>query len=177
MAKPRTKTRGANIPVPQNREDAARAVREIGDANRELARLEAAMNDEIARVKEQFENQATPFRDFVAGRTEGLKMWAEANRTELTGGDKTKTVDLGTGELKWRQTPPKVTIRGKLEDCIAALKRLGLKRFIRIKEEVDRDAMLRDKVAAATVPGVSVGSEGEDFYVEPFEAALAKVGG
>lgn len=177
MAKPRTKTRGANIPVPQSREEAARAVREIGDAGRELARLETAMNDEIAAVKERFENQATPFRDFVAGRTEGLKMWAEANRTALTGGDKTKTVDLGTGELKWRQTPPKVSIRGKVEDCIAALKRLGLKRFIRIKEEVDREAMLKDKAAARTVPGVSIGSEGEDFYVEPFEAELARAEG
>lgn len=58
MSKLRTKTIGANLPVPQNRDDAARAVREIGDDRRRLARLEADMNDRIAALKERYEEVA-----------------------------------------------------------------------------------------------------------------------
>src|SRR5690606_38931368 len=53
MAK--TKTLGANLAVPQSREDAARMVREIGDLTRRKDRLEADMNDELTRIKELFE--------------------------------------------------------------------------------------------------------------------------
>ena len=90
----------------------------------------------------------------------------------LTGGDKTKTVDLGTGVLKWRFRPPSVRIL-KAEDVIARLKALALGRFVRTKEEVDKEAMLKEPQVARTVAGVSIGSGGEDFIVEPFEAELA----
>ncbi|MEN5083709.1 host-nuclease inhibitor Gam family protein [Bosea sp. TWI1241] len=172
MTKLRTKTIGANLPVPQNRDDAARAVREIGDDRRRLARLEADMNDRIAKLKQQYEQQAEPVRERISGATEGLKMWAEANRAALTGGDKTKTVDLGTGEVKWRLRPPSVRVT-KLDDVLKRLRDLGLSKFIRVKEEVNKDALLAEPDAARTVAGISIGSPGEDFIVEPFEAALS----
>ncbi|HEV2556840.1 MAG TPA: host-nuclease inhibitor Gam family protein [Bosea sp. (in: a-proteobacteria)] len=172
MSRLKSKTLGANLPVPQNRDDAARAVREIGDDRRRLARLEADMNDRIAKLKQDYEEKAEPFRERVAASTEGLKMWAEANRTALTGGDKTKTVDLGTGEVKWRLRPPSVRIT-KVEDVLSRLRDLGLSRFIRVKEEPNKEAILADAETARTVTGIAIGTAGEDFIVEPFEAALA----
>lgn len=167
----KTKTRAANLTVPQNRDEAAAAVRVIGELNRDIARITADMNDELAATKERFEKDAAPLRLRIETATEGLKMWAEANRTALTGGDKTKTVNLGTGEVKWRLRPPSVKIRGA-DAVINALRTLGLGRFIRIKEDVDKEAMLREADVARTVPGVSIGTDGEDFVVEPFEAEL-----
>lgn len=168
----RSKTRGANFRVPQTREDAATAVREIGEVNREIARIEADMNDELARIKEEFVARANPLRDQVEATTEGLKMWAEANRAVLTGGDKTKTVSLGTGEIKWRNRPPAVKPRGKLDELLDRLRTLGLGRFIRVSEAIDKEAMLREPEVARTVPGISIASAGEDFVVEPFETEL-----
>ncbi len=170
MAK--AKTFGANLPVPQSREEAASVVTAIGELNRKLARLQADMNDELAAVKERFEKEAEPHREALAGKTEGLKMWAEANRAALTAGDKTKTVDLGTGLIKWRLRPPMVRI-AKTADVIERIKTLGLSRFLRVKEEVDKEAMLAEADVARTIAGVSIGSAGEDFIVEPFEAELA----
>lgn len=172
MSKLKTKILGANLPVPQNRDDAARCVREIGDDRRRLARLEADMNDRIAALKQRYEEQAGPISERVTAATEGLKIWAEANRTALTGGDKTKTVDVGTGEIKWRLRPPSVTIR-KLDDVLVRLRELGLTRFIRVKEEANKDALRAEPEIARTITGVSIGTAGEDFIVEPFEAALA----
>lgn len=168
-----TKTMGANIVVPQSRDEATAALARIGVAQRKLIRAKADLDDRVAKLKEAAETAATPLAEDVERLTEGLKIWAEANRTQLTGGDRTKTVNLGTGEIKWRIQPPRVTLRGSVEVIIDACRTLGLGRFVRVKEEISREAMLADADIARTIPGVSIGTEGEAFVVEPFEIDLA----
>lgn len=169
MAK--TKTKAANTAVPQSQDEATRFVREIGDLNRQVARIQADMNDRLAEIKEQAEREAAPLGDRVRDLTEGLRIWCEANRARLTDGMKRKFADLGTGRIEWRLAPPKVTIKG-VEAAIAAIKTLGALEFLRTKTEIDKEAMLRDREKARLVPGVTIGSEGENFSVEPFEAAI-----
>jgi len=171
MAK-KTKTLGVNLPVPQNRDDAAAAIRQIGEKNREIARIEANMNDRLAVIKEESEVLAAPLKDDVVGLTEGLKVWAEANRDALTNGGKVKFSDLGTGKISWRLRPAKVTLR-EIEKIIERLKALGKQKFLRTKEEVNKEAMLDAPDEARMIAGVSIGSEGEDFVVEPFEAEIS----
>jgi len=171
MAK-KTKTLGLNLPVPQNRDDAAETLRLIGETNRQIARIEADMNDEIALLKEAAERKAVPLKEQVVAWTEGLKVWAEANRDALTNGGKTKTADLGTGKISWRLRPPSVRIKGA-ETVIETIKKLGFTKFLRTKEEINKEAMSDDPVHARMIAGVSVASAGEDFIVEPFEAELS----
>lgn len=174
--KTKVTTLGTNYPVPQSREQAASAVAEIGALNREIGRIEAALNDRIAKAKEDAEARAAPLRDRVAASTEGLRIWAEANRADLTNGGKVKTADLGTGTLSWRTLPPKVRLPGKPEAITALIDRLksmGLQRLIRTSEEVSKEAILAEPVLVATVPEIKVGSAGEAFSVEPFEVALS----
>lgn len=172
MAK-KAKTRGINLPVPQNRDEAANAVKLIGENNRAVMRIEADMNDAITVIKRDAEEQAMPLREQVAALTEGLKTWAEANRDTLTRGDRTKTADLGTGTVSWRLKPPSVRLTG-VERVIEAIRKLGLVAFLREKTEVNKEAMLADPEKARLVAGVSIGSEGEEFIVEPFEADISR---
>jgi phage host-nuclease inhibitor protein Gam len=170
----KTKTRGANLPVPQSREAAAEMLAAIGADQRELDRIAADMNGELSRIKTDAEAKAKPIQERIVASTEGLKVWAEANRDALTDGGKVKTADLGTGKIAWRVRPPSVTLRG-VDDILARLKALDLTRFIRTKSEVDKEAMLKEPEVARQVAGVSIGSEGEDFIVEPFAAQLSEV--
>lgn len=161
------------VRVPQNRAEAAESLRLIGEVSRRRARLEADMNDELAKVKERYDAQAAPLGAQIGGLQVALQTWCEANREAICAKG-TKTADLGTGKVNWRVLPAKVTIRGGAEAAIEALKSLGLHRFIRTKEEPNKEAMLADPEAARTVPGVSIGSEGEEFIAEPYEAVLAE---
>lgn len=172
----RTKIAGANLPVPQSREDAAEAVKRIGILNRQIARLEADLNDQIAEMKKAAEEAARPLKDQVDGATEGLKLWAEANRDKITDGGRVKFADLGTGKISWRFRPPSVRLT-KVDLILEGLKTLGLQRFIRVKEEPNKEAMLAEPDLARTVAGVAIGTEGEDFIVEPFEVELAAAKG
>lgn len=175
MAKTKTrlKTPAVAVNVPQSREMAATAIANIGALNRQLARTEANMNDELAEVKKRWEEAADPLRLQITALTQGVQTWAEANRDALTQNGKVKTAALTTGEILWRLRPPSVRITGA-EAVLDALRCLGLKRFIREKEEVNKDAILNEPEAVAHVPGIAI-SQGEDFVVVPFEAELAEV--
>lgn len=169
---PRLKTPAAAVAVPQSREMAASAIAQIGIASRELSRVTADMNDELAIVKARYEEMAEPLRAKINALTEGLQTWAEANRDTLTQNGKVKTAALTTGELAWRLRPPSVRITGA-EAVLDLLRRLGLGRFIRTKDEINKDAILNEPEAVSAVPGISI-QQGEDFVVTPFEAELVE---
>lgn len=172
----RTKANTPVIPVPQSRAEAADFLRRIGDHQRALGRIEGEMNTIIADAKSVAEKAAEVPHAQLVLLTEGLKTWCEANRTALTNGDKVKSADLGTGTVSWRTQPAKVTLKS-IDAVLAKLKELRLKAFIRTKEEVNKEAILasagkvRDRLAG--IPGLTIGSAGEAFAVEPFEASLA----
>jgi len=161
----------ARIVVPQSREEAEYWIRQIGEHRREVVRIETAMNDKIAGIKAEHEETARPYREDIEALLTGLQAWAIAHRDDLTSGGKRQSAELATGVISWRALPPRVTIR-KVESVIDALKKLGLKRFLRIREEVNKEAMLDEPDAARLVPGVTIGSAGENFNVEPFETEL-----
>ncbi len=177
MTEKKAKRLATNYPVPQNRDDCDAMIRQLGDLRREIARIEADMNDRLARIKERFEERAEPLRDKATELLSGIEHYCAANREELTGGGKVKFHRFKNGDVNWRKRPSKVTLRGT-EAVIERLKELGLKRFIRTAEQVNKEAVLSDPEAVKSVKGLSIGSEGEDFVVEPFEAELngAKAG-
>ncbi len=168
----RIKTAAAAVAF-QNREEVNEAIAQIGAAQRERDRIATAMNEELAAVRARYELEAAPHASVIEQFRQGIHIWAEANRIELTREGKTKTVKLASGEISWRTRPPKVRITG--EGIVAeALKRLGLERFLRTKVEIDKNAILADPDAVAGVKGIAL-SQGEDFVIRPFETEIEEV--
>jgi phage host-nuclease inhibitor protein Gam len=171
MTKSKTKLAAVAVKVPQSRAEAAEALRLIGERHRQIGRIEADMNDELAKAKERAEDAAAPLRASAQALMEGLKVWCEANRSTILDA-RTKTADLGTGTVSWRRRPPSVKLTA-IEAVIEACRRMGYARFLRDKTEVNKEAMLAEQDVARLVPGVSIKSVGEEFIAEPFEAELA----
>lgn len=165
----------AALPIPQSDAEAREAIRELGDLNRERMRLEAEMNDQIAALQQEYGNRVAPLGERLTALTGGLQMFCDVHRERLTGGGKVKSYQFATGKVSWRQKPAKVTLT-KIEAVIERIKAAGFaERFLRVKEEVNKEAMLEDRATASTIKGVKIGSDGEDFIVEPFEAELKEV--
>ncbi|RJX32317.1 MAG: host-nuclease inhibitor protein Gam [Oxalobacter sp.] len=169
--KPRIKT-AAQVWVAQSRDDVAAAIKQIGDHTRTVARLSTAMNDEIAAVTAKYQPDIDKAKANVEALQPGVQSWCEANRAALTENGKVKTANFVTGSVQWRQRPPSVGIRG-VDAVLELLKSLGLARFIRTKEEPNREAMLNEPDAVRTVPGITIVSGVEDFVIEPFEQEAA----
>ncbi|WP_035603566.1 host-nuclease inhibitor Gam family protein, partial [Edwardsiella tarda] len=98
----------------------------------------------------------------------GVQGWCEANRDELTCNGKVKTANLVTGDIQWRIRPPSVSVRGP-DSVMETLLRLGLSRFIRTKQEINKEAILNEPLAVAGVAGITVKTGVEDFSIIPFE--------
>jgi phage host-nuclease inhibitor protein Gam len=171
----RLKAPAVAVAVPQSAREANCFIELIGLAQRERARIEVDMNEEMARVKAAAETNAAPHKAQIEALSAGLQTWCEAHRAELTYGGKVKTHRFAAGEVAWRMCQPSVAIK-KIEDVLKALHDLGLKHFIRKREEIDKEAMLADRAAAATVPGVTIRAGVEEFVVKPFETQLEEVG-
>lgn len=171
---PKIKRPAEAAPIPQTRDQAEAALARLGTIQRELAVVQAAMEERVAGEKKLGEAEAKPLLAEAERLTQGLRLWAEAHRHALTDGGRTKTAKLATGEVSWRTRPPRVVIRDAAA-VLEALAQLQLHRFVRTKAEVDKEAMLREPGVARQVPGVSIGSEGEDIVLSPIEAPLAGV--
>ncbi len=154
--------------VPQNRDDAVFAVGRIGELRRAIAAHKALADEAIRLAGQKFEEDTAEIAVELTEHETGLQAWCEANRFSLTNDGKVKFHQFATGAIRWRVRPPKVSIRAA-EAVIDACKRLGLSQFVRVKEEINKDAMLGDADKARLIPGVSISSEGEDFVIEPAE--------
>jgi phage host-nuclease inhibitor protein Gam len=164
------KLNAASIRVPQNRDEVAKMIAELGEHDRAVEKIEADMNSALAKVKEAATERAKEHKAKAEELLAGVHIYCTANREALTDGGKTKTVDFGTGEVAWRWKPAKVRLSGDEEDIIARIQSKGRQfaNFLRTKIEVDKDAMLKHQALAKTIEGVSIGRGGETFSVEPF---------
>ena len=133
---------------------------------------QAALDERVTEARQFADAKAAPVEAEIATLTQGLQLWAEANRERLTDGHRRKHVQLAAGRLAWRSRPASVRLKN-VDAVLQALKDRQLVQFIRTKEEVDKDAMLRAPEAARAVPGVTIGSEGEEFVVEPVTEPMA----
>jgi phage host-nuclease inhibitor protein Gam len=168
----------AAIAVPQNREEVQQWISNLGKVQRDRATLTNEMNNLIAPITERFAAPLDEKAQEEQRLLEGIATWCEANKAELT--KDAKTVNLVTGEVQWRMNPPSVAFkRGiKVEEIIAHLKQLKLaKLFVRVKEEVNKDAILAadDKTKAKlTAAGtIKIVTDSEMFSVTPFEQAAS----
>ncbi len=164
----KTKTKTA---VPQNKNDCAEYIRQIGDLQREFERERAAMNDAISAITAQHQPALADLTERIMALSEGVQTWCEAHRVELCGENDRlgKTANLVTGEVAWRQRPPSVSIRGA-DAVLDTLLRMGLGRFVRVKNEPNKEAMLNEPDAVRGIAGISIVTGVEDFIVTPFEA-------
>ena len=186
MATKRLKTAAAA--APQTRDAVAADIRTIGDLQRQITRITADMNDAIAAITAQHQPELDRLGGDVKRLQVGVQAWCEAHRAEITNDNKVKFANFLTGEVTWRQRPPSVKIT-KAEVVIKCLKALGLSRYLRTKEEIDKDAILAAHSAAKLAPaddagraalvaeadklggvsGIEIVTGLEDFAIVPFE--------
>ena len=164
------------LTVPQDDPAADAVLKFYGDTFNALARLKIDMDEELAAVKARYEVRAAPLQAELKSAFAGLEAFAAAHRKRLLGASGGKTVKMKAGELGWRNRPASVKFsKGlKIEDIVANIKAAGLRKFLRLSAEPNKEAMLADPKNAAKVEGVRIGSEGETFFVIPFGAELAE---
>lgn len=157
--------------VPQSKDECAESIRIMGDLQREFERSRALMNDTIAATTQHHQPLLNALSERITTLQAGVQAWCEAHRADLCGADDRlgKTANLVTGTVAWRTRPPSVTVRD-VEGVLDTLLRMGLGRFVRVKNEPNKEAMLNEPEAVRGIAGITIKSGVEDFIVTPFEA-------
>lgn len=168
MAKRKVKREA--VAAPQSLPEAHGFMQRLGELAREIDGHEIIMNNRIERIKTEALEKVASLEEELNACAEGLASYAEAHRDELTGGGSRKTVPFLSGVVMWRLPPTSVKI-SSVDKVLAELKRRGLTRFVRMKPEPDKEAMLRDQKAAEKVPGVSF-SQVEVLVMRPAETRV-----
>lgn len=167
MAKRATRVKSDVLEVTlQTADEVAVAIKTIGDLEREQVRLATLQADEKARIDELFTPQINRVKEEVKPLQKAIQAYCESRRDELTKNGKQKTAYFTTGEVQWRAKPPKVGI-SSLAKVIENIKRLGLLQFLRVKEEVNKEALLADPNNAKAIAGVSIRENEEEFIIKP----------
>ena len=172
MAKKPIKT--VAIAVPSTQAEAEKLLADIGRLQRQVVKIEADMNDQLAGIKDRHEKLAQPANEQIEIKFQALHAWAEAHRSELLKG-KSKTAQLSTGELLWRTTPPAVKFRrgAKIEAIIAQLEDAKLFDLVRTVKEVNKEAILADPARVADIPSIEI-RQREEFVAKPFESQIER---
>lgn len=170
----RTRLKAPALPVvaPTDIEGAAAMVARMGALGRDVGIAQLAMDEEIAAIKEETAKRVAPKLAEMERLRAGVQTWADANRETLTRGGRVKTVQLATGKLEWRHRPPSVRVSAP-EAVLELVQKMQLEKFLRRKVELDREAMKAAPEEARAIPGVTIGSAGEDFVVTPDTEELA----
>lgn len=161
--------RAVSTRVPQDKDEATQMLADLGQRKSAAALNKESLEAEIARIREPFDARIKQYEAEIAELTLGLELWATANRQALTGG-KTQSIKLASGVLSWRKAPASVRI-AKAADVLAYLIEQGATWCLRIKHEINKDALLADPKQAAMIPGVTIARQGEAFAAEPLRAA------
>lgn len=158
----------ALVNVAQTREQTAAEIKQLGDVQRMMARELADMNDQLAAITKAHQPALEALTAEIEALQASIQGWCEAHRDDLTNGGKVKSANLVTGEIQWRQRPPSVRVRAA-EMVVDTLLKLGLERFIRVKTELNKEAVLADPDAVSGIAGLSIQTGVEDFVITPFE--------
>lgn len=153
MAKRR---KAAAVEAPQTRGEAIALAERYVALEQAGARAQAQLEKEIAAAKASHALTMEAIEPQLQEAFAGLRAWWAANSAELTKG-KRRSIELGPVTLGERTGMPKLKLpKGmKAEGAIAWLKGLrwtGALGFIRTKEELDKEAVIKALRAPADAP-------------------------
>jgi phage host-nuclease inhibitor protein Gam len=151
-------------------DDVNRVLFELAQLQSAISKKEADMNSRIQKVKDKFDEETKDARAAKELLEKEISAFCLLNKAEF---QKNRSKTLLFGKVGFRTTPPKVTQLNRkytVATTIELLKKIFTGKFLRTKEEVDKEALLAayasgeltdDKLAAV---GLKVDQEDQFSY-------------
>ncbi len=117
-------------------EDADRVLLAIGRLEREIELSKLATDEAIDQVKQSHKAYCEPKATQLADLERQLKEFATSRRADFAD---VRTRELTFGSIGFRRSTS--IVMAKVADTLAAVKALGLTQVLRVKEELDKEAM------------------------------------
>ena len=161
MTKEITRIKKSETKVPKSLFQAELLLGQIGTDQKRINAIESELKTQIEKLKKEAGKKLNPLVSRRGRMINALFAFANPRKEELT--EKVRSVVLGTGIFGWRMSTPRVEIDGSEEDIIAILKDMDQDRFVRVIEELDRQALLAER---PSIPRIGY-RQNDEFFVVP----------
>ena len=159
----------------ETREDLEGKMNEYAQVAIALSEREAAMDEELRLVREQFQDQTTTLKLRLKALAEELRKWAQSHPEAF---DEKKSLALQHGTIGFRTGNPSVKTPAGMDEerFCEALENAGCGAVVRTVRELDKEAVLRLRLAEGEAErhllstltgefGIKI-TQAERFYVE-----------
>ena len=166
-----------NLPFPTTRDEAECLMTDLAIVVNNQRKIQADRDAAVLEINERCAPDLAQCEELIKAHTEALRAWAEANPDQFPKGR--KSLPMSNGVLGFRTGTPKLSLFSRAftwEKVLQALRAASAWcNYIRIKEEVDKEAILASHSQCLDKPtfeadlrrfGIKV-SQDESFYVEP----------
>ena len=143
-------------------------LRELAKLESHLTTEEARMNEQINKIKEAFDAKTSSDRAQKSLLESEIESFCTSQKKEF---DKNRTKKLAFGEVYFRMTTPKVNQLNRkftVKTTIEFLKKLYKNKYIRTKEEIDKERILEDytaeKIDDSKIAAVGLRIDQEDRF-------------
>lgn len=165
MSKTVTRIKKTQTSVPSSLNQADALLAKIGRTQNAINEIEENLQAKINALKAEAEKKLRPLNLERTSDIDALFAFANSRKARLT--REARSVVLENGVFGWRWTTPRVETSGSDRETIAWLKETGNEKFVRIVEEVDRQALLAEK---PVILGISYVQD-DEFFVTPKQNA------
>jgi phage host-nuclease inhibitor protein Gam len=164
--------KSALSPLLESRDDAEACLNDLANAVNNLRQAQAIRDARVLEINEHYAPAFALLDQSIREYTTALQLWAEANPSDFPKGRKSLVMTSGT--IGFRTGTPKLSLLSrawKWDSVLEALRR-SARRFIRTKEEIDKDSIIKEhSVSAITAADLSTWglkvTQQESFFVEP----------
>lgn len=158
----------------QNWDEVNEAMKKLGELNIEKQKLEGEQTIQINEIKAHAANVAGVLNDEIKKIEKDIERFAEANKEAFA---KTRNKKLNFGRIAFKVTKSVSCSANFVNSAIKVLKSFGLDNCIRIKEELNKDAIKDlDKdaqvVSILTKAGITI-KTADKITIEPDYIKLA----
>lgn len=117
-------------------EEVDQCLKTVSDAENEISKIEAQMNQGIAELKKQAEEAAKKHKEIIKSNEGKIKEFTTIHKDELKG----KSKSLTFGMVGFRLST-KLLLPQKINEVIAKLREYGMFDCIVVTEKVDKEAI------------------------------------
>jgi phage host-nuclease inhibitor protein Gam len=151
----------------KSREEVETILGDIARVTLQRNQAQIQMDERITSIREQYEQIMAGANLCLEEKTELVRAWAEANPSEFKG----KSADFVHAAIGWRIGQPTLkTLAGWTWDRVLETLKSFLPAYIRVKEEVNKQAIIADREGLTPEQlraiGVRILQE-ESFYIDP----------
>lgn len=124
-----------------SKDDANKALWAMSRLKDAIAAIELSYQIEVRELEERLSGEVSPLKKNLAAYEKALEKWARRDYDQAGGWGVTRSIFFTCGKISFRLSPPAIKLARTIEYVLERLRARKMASCIRVKEEVNKEAL------------------------------------